>query len=427
MSLSDVMNVRTFPVISSASSEIIDSMMSSTAPRPMNGRFVKRVIPATASAVSSGQPLTFNLQGGMGAGVIRSGSVYVKASIACTFPAQGAATTSTLSFAGRSGSASAVILRSTIYANGTLIEQINHYNKLRELLLCHSSSQGYAGQNSAVLEGAYQTYTSVANTAQTMTVPACIPLLSGIFSAQQDYPLYLFGNSQVILDLDTIANAYYATTTGANPTTNPTDFSVNNAYLCYDVFQPDSAFESDMKAVLASGKLFQIVAKQWYNLLVPNASGASVPIGLNSSSVLAVLQTTTTQGLTNQKLLSGDTPTNFQAFFDGELKTPYPYDSASFQYLNLLQALGVNSDVERSSIVSPSVPLTQALFQSSVYGTGVGTMKAQSSGFSMAGTPASQVVVNVANAGSANTSLYVFCALETIITVDAMGTCQIIR
>jgi glucose dehydrogenase len=53
-------------------------------------------------------------------------------------------------------------------------------------------------------------------------------------------------------------------------------------------------------------------------------------------------------------------------------------------------------------------------------------MKTFESGFSMAGSAVSQMVVEVTNAGSAG-NLYICTAYQQIMTLDAMGNLQMIR
>jgi len=423
MSLSDVnTNVRSFPVISASSSEIPQSCLSSNAPRPMQSRIgMKQVLSQTGSQTSNGT-LLFPLGCGAGQGFLKAGSVYLAGTINVT---QGA---NTWSF-NLSGGADAIILRSTVYVNGAIAEQTQNYNRIGQVLDQHCSTSGYVQNDLLALS-----LKGVVGRVGATNYNFVVPLKNGVLNAQHDIPLFLCNTLQIELNLESVANAIYSITTSA------TEFTISNARLIYSVFFPEAEYENSMRAVLASGKLWQCPVKSWYNITVSNSSGAtkSQAIGLNMSSVLGVFHFTQDAGATTvPHYATGDTPAGqgLRVFTDGNLVNSFAILEDGVIFAEMKRALGCLGDPERSSIgvtatadANALVPanLTLNNYRVNAFLGGVSLMKTFESGFSMAGSAVSQMVVEVTNAGSAG-NLYICTAYQQIMTLDAMGNLQMIR
>jgi hypothetical protein len=423
MSLSDInSNVRTFPVITAAATDIPQSCLSSSAPRPMQSRIgLKQVLSQTGTQSSNGT-LLFPLGCGSGQGFLKAGSVYLAGTITVTQAANDWAFN-------QSGGADAVILRSTIYVNGAIAEQTQFYNRVNMALEQHCGNSGYVRNDLAVMS-----YKGVAGLARATALSFVVPLKSGVINAQHDIPLFLINTCQVELNLDSVANAILSNTTAAS------EYSISNARLIYEVFYPEAEYENSMKSVLASGKLWQAPVKSWYNLVVSNTGATkSQPIGLNMSSVLGFFHFSQTDAGTTllPHFPTGDTPAGqgTRVFCDGNLVNNFAIVDTPIIFAEKSRAMGVLLDPERCAIgVAGSVDavglvpgdLTSAKYLANAFLAGVSLIKTQESGFSMAGTAVSQAVVEVTNAGTAG-NLYIFVAYEQIMTLDAMGNLQMIR
>jgi hypothetical protein len=426
MSLSDSnQNVRTYPVIASAQSQVPQELMSSSAPRPLASKVQHKVANCQTATQNAGGQLMFNLGCGAGQGFLKSGSVYLTCTIKAT---QAINAANKWKFANSNGLASAVILRDTLYCNGNIADQYNYVNKLRQSLVSHCSTEGYVRNDLAITEAPLDL--NVSNPAE-VSVKVCIPVQNGALNAQHNLPLFLLNTCQIEFNLDTASQAFFAVAAVVS------DYVVSDAKITYSVIQPEVAFEQEMRSILASGKLFQMPIKSWYNLKQSNANATkSVSIGLNMSSVNAVFHSsykTTGDGL--QALYNtSDGPSSLRVWCDGELKNSFPIDSAPVIFNEMKKALGVFGDPERSSanintLADPSVstPLTQTNYLTQAFLGGLSLLRTQESGFEMSGTPVSQMIVEVTNTGTAGSDLYIYVSYSQILCIDGQGSIQLIR
>lgn len=426
MSLSDSnQNVRTYPVISSASSQVPDELMSSSAPRPLASKIQHKVANCqTATQTSSGQ-LMFNLGCGSGQGFVKSGSVYLSCLVAVT---QAVHADNKNKFSNSNGLGSSIILRDTLYLNGNIADQYNYVNKLRQGLVSHCSSDSYVKNDLAITEAPLATTVS-ANPPTGVRI--CIPVQNGVLNAQNNLPLFLFSTCQLEFNLDSVGQAIYSAGVAA------TEYTVTDAKITYTVIQPEIAFEQEMKAILASGKLFQMEIKSFYNLKQSNAGPTkSVPIGLNMSSVNAIFHTCYKAVGDGIQTLSNtsDGVSELRIWLDGELKNSFNINTAPVIYSEMKKALGVYGDPERSSAnfytraaAPATVALTQETFLTDAFLGGLNLMRTQQSGFSFSGSPVSQAIVEVTNTGTAGSDLYIFVSYSQCLCIDAMGSIQLIR
>ena len=78
----------------------------------------------------------------------------------------------------------------------------------------------------------------------------------------------------------------------------------------------------------------------------------------------------------------------------------------------------------------PIVALTRALYASSAYLGGLSLQREvlDSQAFSFVGTPVSQLVFQWAGTPPGNTGeMFIFVALQQVLTIDAVGSCNLIR
>ena len=437
MSLSDSnQNVRTYPVIASAQSQVPQELMSSNAPRPLPSRLShKQSISSTATQSQSGT-LMFQIPCGSGAGFMKSGSVYLQ----CRVTGVGQTTANDYwLFQNANQLGSSIILRDTLYINGNIADQYNYLSKLRSSLVSHCSSESYVKNDLSVLEGANQRSTLVgANPAtQQGYIDICIPVQNGVLNAQHNLPLFLLNTCNIEFNLETVANAIQSVVHTC------TDYVVSNAKLIYSVVQPEVSFEQEMRSILASGKLYQMPIKSWYNLKQSNnvAGAKSIQIGLNMSSVNGIFHCSSTlngDGLT-RVYNYGDGPTNFRVWTDGQLVNNFNLDTASIQFAEMKKALGVFGDPERAScgptdgtaaatdgLGSFSAPLSQFLYQTKVFLGGMSLLRTQEGGFEMSGSGVSVLLSEITNTGSAG-DLYIFVSYSQILTIDQFGSTNMIR
>jgi hypothetical protein len=421
-------SVRTGPVISASQSDIPQSFMSSNAPRPMAGRIAQKLAIASTASQSASGTVLIPLGCGAGQGFIKSGSVYLRFTIAISQAANSCGFNMT-------GDAQAVIQRATLYLNGQIAEQINNYNRIQGALDIHGLNTSYADSDLAVtsLKGVADLVdggAGVLSSTQTVT----IPIKMGLLNAQQDLPLFLFNTAQLEFNLETLNNAIFSITSAS------TGYTVSSVQLIYSVFYPEQEYEMSMRQVLASGKLFQIPIKTWYNLQVANSAGVkSVPIGLNMSSVLGVFHFVhaTPASPTTAVLYTGDTPANqgLRVFLDGQLVNSYSIQDTATIFSEMKKALNLFADPDRSSYgftgagtagFNP-VALTRTTFLSNAFFGGLSLARTFESGLAMVGTAVGQMIVEVDCSATVASTLHICTAYEQILTVDATGSISLIR
>jgi hypothetical protein len=361
---------------------------------------------------------------GAGQGFLKAGSVYLAGSISVTQVAD-----TTWGF-NQSGGADAIILRSTVYVNGAIAEQTQFYNRVNMALEQHCGNSGYVRNDLVVMSQKGRGGLAVAT-----ALPFVVPFKSGVMNAQHDLPLFLMNTCQVELNLDSVAAAILSKTTAA------TEYTISNARLIYEVFYPEVDYENSMRAVLASGKLWQSPVQSWYNLQVSNTGVTkSQPIGLNMSSVLGVFHFSQIDagGALNPHYPAADTPAGqgTRLFCDGVLINNYAIVDTPIIFAEKSRAMGLLLDPERCAIgvtagndnalaLGPA-DLTATKYLENAFLAGVSLIKTQESGFAMPGTAVSQAVLEVTNAGTAG-QMYIFISYQQIMTLDAMGNLQMIR
>lgn len=406
-----------------ASSDIPNAWLPDSRPRVSSGGAHRILsIASQNGTVSSGQPLQFQLPANMGAGFLVSGSAYIRMTITPTQVGPSYAFKQT-------GSASAVVQQMIAILSGAQTETIQQYNKMYSALQQHACNGNYISGDSRLAEN---TYSTAFSTDASITV--CIPVGLGLFNAKQHLPLFLLSSAQLQVNLAPVSEAFVSGTIDV-----VSEYTVSNAVLFAEQIVPDSAYEMGMKQMLAS-RVYQMSFDTFYNNKYAQQASITVPLGLNSSSVLAVLW----QNIPALATRSSCAPTNggqtlCNVYLDGanisngQLSTPVE------QFLEMNRALGNMFDITRTSIGPVSAnatatangdltiaPITRATYVAGAYLGGLSCQRSSESGFGFRGTPVNQCVLSWTGSATAG-DFYVFVALQQVLTVDQNGTCNLIR
>lgn len=424
-------NVKSYPV-SVSNQDIPSAWMSNQDPRVASA--TKRIVNVSSSTgtQTAGGLVSFILPAGQGAGFLVSGSAYIKMNVSVTQE-----TAYNWAFA-QYGSASSVVNRMTLLSSGSISEQILNYNKTYSALLLHASNPSFACGDDKLNQ---RSFNGAANTAQTITV--AIPILLGAFNSKNHYPLCLINSAQLNVDLDTLVNAI----SQINGATAPTEYSVSSASLVFEQCVPDNQYEQGLRAMLASGRLFQMPISTFYNVRTAQTGAVTQNIGLNCSSLKAILWSTVpAETLAGSKQFTDGGQTSARLYLDGSLQFAGNLSDEISQFLEMNRALNTMWDSDRVSCapttyvddgvgdVSTTVAgsltivpggITRDLYKKGAYLGGLSCAKSSESGFSMKGVPVNSAVLEFV--GSAGGTFYITCCVEQVLTFDAMGNASLIR
>lgn len=414
---------KSYPV-SVASQDIPSAWLSSSDPRVAGA--TKKIVSISSqngTQYSSGQ-LTWQLPSSMGSGFLASGSAYLKFNVDVT-QATGARN---FVFSGY-GSASSIINRMTLLCSGQITEQILQYNKTYNSLLCHASSPQFASGDDTLYQNSFS---GVAVTSAT-GITVCVPVMLGSFNSKQHLPLFLLNSCQLNVDLDSVANAI--TQIGANAIT---EYTVSTAQLCFEQINPDHAFEAGIKSMLGT-RLFQMPITTYYNGRVAQATAISQNVGLNASSVRAVLwNNSPAELLTTAGHFTSAGQTSCRVYADGTLVSNSNLDTDVQQFIEMNRALsvmfdasivscGADADEAPATVNAVTIqPLTRARYSNGVYLGGLSLGKSVDAGFSFKGVPVNNLVIEFQGSGSTGTFNY-YVVLDQIVTIDGMGNASLIR
>jgi len=202
---------------------------------------------------------------------------------------------------------------------------------------------------------------------------------------------------------------------------------------------------------MLSQRLFQLPINTFYNVKVGSTAGSLTQnIGLNSSSVRAVLWN---QILDADDVAGGGSQfhankqTQAQLFLDGQLVNQNTLDTTLTTgnpqqcFLEMNRCLNVMWDSNVVSVAPASYAAgngitnaifaagnsTRAIYVAGSYLGGISTQKSNEQGFSMQGVPVNTAVLQLtADAGAAST-VYIYVALQQVITIDGQGSASLIR
>jgi hypothetical protein len=325
------------------------------------------------------------------------------------------------------------IQRLTLYGTGSaVVDQMNYVNSTMDMLLAHNTSVQYLQTEGQALLGIARPFDTL-GAGPNAYIDLCLPLpLSCFNNSQQDFPLYLCKNPMSLqADLSSFARAI---TTGA--TTGATDYTVSNAYLCYEVLEvPNSLIEAE-RAAVQGGHPFVMPLQSWLNVQVPKSVLSSYTLGLNASSLRAVFleiinagayasnaQINYVRGADDSSQNWGN-GVNAQIYLDGNVKNSSIFDNPAMQFIQLKQALHNNI---QSSVIQPSFA-NFALYLLNNNALGWDCTSFDDEGTVFGGSPVSNLNIQLTGY-SANGSYVatIMCLYDTLLAFQADGIMEVKR
>lgn len=408
-----------------ASSDIPNAMLPDSRPRVASGGAHRILSIATQNGtVASGQQIQFTLPSNMGAGFLVSGSAYIRMTVNVS-----QAVAPSWAFK-QTGAGSSVVQQMNLLLSGSQSETIQQYNKMYNALLQHATNGNYIANDSKLAEN---TYPAGFNGSASFTV--CIPVGLGLLNAKQHLPLFLLSSAQLQITLAPVLEALVAGSANAI-----SEYTVSNATFLAEQVCMDSAYEMGMKQMLAS-RVYQMSFDTFYNNKYAQQASITVPLGLNSSSVRSILwQSVPFIGAQRVHAPTSGGQTQCYLTLDGALVSNSQLADITEQYLEMNRALGNIFDITRTSVGPADViantdadagdltlaPIGRGTYASGAYLGGLSCQRSADAGFAFVGTPVNQAVLSWT--GSASTGdFYVYVALQQVLTIDANGTCNLIR
>lgn len=320
--------------LSVAQQDVPSSWMPEARPRLANSAARRIVSVASQSGtVSAGQPLLFQLPANMGSGLLVSGSAYIKMTVTVT-----QAVAYSWAFK-QSGSGASVFQRVSAILSGQNIESVNMYNKLYNSLLLHATNKNYIDSDANIHD---EVFPGAFNTGASATV--CVPIALGCLNAQQHLPLFLLSSALLQFDTESVLQAI--TQGSADAVTN---YQVSEASVVFENLVPEPAYEQGIKAMLAS-RVYQMKLDTFHNSRYAQQASITQTIGLNSSSVRAILwgsQPTQTQR--NAGHLTDGGQTQCYVYADGALVHNANLSHVSQQFIEMNRCLNLMFDSSRTS------------------------------------------------------------------------------
>lgn len=443
--------VITYPQLAAGAMDIPSSMLSDSQPRLVASQVRQVQLPSQSGDQQAGGVLNFQISTGVGQGYLKRGSCYLRTTIAVTTGADYSATAAALpfnftqtglSFGGPLAQASHVINRLTILSGGSVIEQINNYSVVADIVNAHASSVHYNLADQGLYENSLQQISSAtrdpapANQTTTQYITVCIPLLSGLLQSQHHLPLFLLaGNLQIQLDLNPLASAFNVVAAGA---VSAATFSNNT--LMYEQLSVDAVMEATLKQSLMRAP-FQIPFNSFVSLAVAQAaSTSSQPVGLNLSSCYGILVAEVANPATaaDRKFMIKNGLTSIKLFADGRLVNSHIINSDPLFFAEMNKVFNLAFDPARTSCLGPLVSKYDAAaegrriqYDSYVFTSGVSMTRVAEDGVVMSGSPVNQMLVELQHDGTAGnfaaSTTYYIVPHQLIFTVDIAGTAAVIR
>jgi hypothetical protein len=430
--------------------DIPSSMLSDSQPRLIASQVRQVQLPSASGNQQPGGVLNFQLSTGVGQGYLKRGSCYLRTTITiatgntdlsgkqgfvvydtnCGDPA-----TAICAFGGPLAQASQVINRLTLLSGGSVIEQINNYHIVANVVNAHASSASYGMADLALYENAFSSISGVncdSATANLLTITVTIPLMSGLLQSQHHLPLFLLsGNLQIQLDLNPKAVGFVGPAAVA-------DINFTNNTLIYEQLSVDAVMEATLKQSLMRAP-FQIPFNSFVSLAVASAAASttSQPIGLNLSSVYGILVTEVAaadQTLDKRKYHLKADLSSIKLFADGRLVNSHQINTDALYFAEMNKVFNLCFDPLRNSALGTGFASTgtnqfaKAQYRQYVFASGVCMTRVSEDGVVMAGSPVNQMLVELqhANPGVATVTYYIV-PHQLIFTVDIAGVAAVIR
>ena len=437
-------------------------------PFPVGKKTIRQIPAISGNNLTSapGGSTIFSLNYGRGAGFMVNGSCYIKLTIAVTQDAGG-----TWGWAGATpnNDASSTILRATLMAGGTNIEQINQYWLFKGLANAYFTNAA-ASNVSALTSGNVATVQAlqsipysqinIAGTgangvfnssnclpnklySSTDSVTVCIPLaLSLLNSTHGAYlPLSILASPlQIQLDWNQAAAAFYSATQSV------TSFSISNASIVYETVAVPESYENTLRAQMQAGKLYQLPMECCLTSQFAGGATISYQLAVNLSSVNAVfvgaIIANNVGDSSKTKYFSassGSTSANDvntvslrQLYFDGSpVWSGLPLVNTDSQLASeLLRAITANCNNGDYSWAPSSIGDDASLgsFRGSYYVRGFNCRNFSEESLQGTGMPVS--VMNYQendNLSAASSTYYMFVLYSATALIDANGAMSVVR
>lgn len=326
------------------------------------------------------------------------------------------------------------IQRLTLFGTGaTVVDQCNYVNDTMNLMLMHNTSPQFLQNDGQVELAVGRGWDRLAAT-QNAYVDLCLPIpLSCFNNSQHDFPLYLCNNPMTLqIDMASFARAM-----GTGATTACTEYTVSNAFLCYEALElPHSLIEAERQAVKTHPFIMPLTS--WLNVQVPIGILSSYTLGLNASSVRNVFllpfgaAAYVADGSADNYVRSSaaDAATgwgagiNFQVYCDGNVKNSTILDNPVVQHIMLKQSLHNNI---QSNVLQPSIS-TLASYVLNYYALGMDMVSFDDESTIFGATPVSNI--NIQLTGYTNNPTFlttVLISYDTLLAFKEGGLMEIKR
>jgi len=412
---------------------IPESLMSSRVPKPVPSMNRVISIPSQSGNASQSGQITLQIAGGSNSnGYLRAGSAYLRAVVVITKTAGGNAD-NTVFFANQNKSAASLINRLQISANGTQLETINRYDNWHAIIQSQGCNAGYTNNDSSISEYCDSSLNTGTGTSSTFNV--CIPLFSGILSNAKSFPLFLSG-LQIQIDLNSAALSFKSAGTGA---TFGLTYAVSQAELVYESINPDQSLLDGIRMSMAqSGRLFEMPFSTPLGLTAATTTSTSFSynVGLNLASVSGVFiaEVVSTVEAANTAVNafsrnSTEATTNSRRFYlDGKQMVNYDVWADSQNFLECQRALGSILSLENSTVASRTTYCAAAENGGSFYVVGQSGRRFAESDLCMAGSPCSNLVIQLAKTGTpVACSAYIYVLYDGVAVLDANGSVAVAK
>jgi hypothetical protein len=420
-----------------ADNAIPESLMSSRVPKavPSMNRIIS--IPSQSGNASQSGQIVFQVAGGSNAnGYLRAGSAYLRFICTVSKSIAGGNADNTLFFANQTKSAASLINRLQISANGTQLETINRYDNWHAIVQAQGCNAGYVLNDSSIAEYAESEDVTIGTTsgAAVATYNIALPLFSGVLSNSKSFPLFLSG---LMLQVDLNSAALSFKSGGTAPTFGVT-YAISQAELVYECVNPDYALLDGMRGAMAqSGRLFEMPLSTPLGLTtaITQASFA-YNIGLNLASVSGVFMAEVVQSVeaANTAVNSfvrnaTETTANSRRFYlDGKQIVNYDVWADSQNFLETQRALGTLLNLENTTIATRLDYCAAGETAGKYYVVGQSAKRFSESDLCMSGSPCSNLVIQIAKAGSpVATSVYIYVLYDAVCVIDANGSVAVAK
>ena len=419
------------------------SLISSRTPKsiPSLSRIVS--VPSQSGNASAGGTLQFQIAGGSNSnGYLRSNSAYIRGVATVAKPAGGNANND-ICFANQVASASSLINRFQLSANSTQLEVINNYSQYHAIIQSQSMSSAYFTNDSSIAE--YSNSSIVSGVATSAVFNFCIPLASAVLSNVKSFPLFL-SNLFIQLDLNSVGLAFKVGGTGA---TAPTNYTLSQVELVYELIQPDYSLLDAMRLSMAqNNKMFEMPMTCALGLTSSqqaNVSTFSYNVGLNLASVegFLIAECATTAAVSNSEAVivapadalaltnlnsfirnSTEAQANYRRIFiDSKQLISYdvPYDSQNF--LECQRTLGMLLDPALTTVATRTNYCNAGVATGAYYVVGQSSNRFSESDLCMSGTPCQNAVIQIGKTGTpVATNVYIYVLYDQVVVFDANGS-----